>query len=157
MNDPIKQGTVNQYKRDLRRGLRNVVVVCAVALAIVGLVTCGPGDAEVEGRALGDVDLVAGDGCGGWRDEVTRVFPGEVGTACRVLLCESGGDERAVSQTGDHGVLQINARTWAHPGHPDPVAHFIGVHWGVVYDGWSNLVMAQKISHHYGWGMWACA
>lgn len=127
-----------------------LAIACAVALALVGLVRFGPGDASIAGAS-------SGDGCGGWRDEVAELFPGEVDFACGVIACESGYNPNAVSRTNDHGLAQVNAPTWARPGHPDPVAHFIGVHWDRRYDGWSNLVFAQKIRHHYGWRMWACA
>lgn len=127
---------------------RRVVALLALLISVV-LAGSGPSDTAVAGASTGD-------GCGGWRSMVAEVFPGEVDKACRVLLCESRGDPGAVSATDDHGLLQINAPTWNRPGHPDEVAHFIGVHWDRIYDGWSNLVMAQKVRHFYGWEQWAC-
>lgn len=97
------------------------------------------------------------DGCMGYRHMVSEVFPGEVNYACQVMWCESRGDAGARSSTNDHGLLQINAPTWNRPGHSDPVAHFIGSHWHLIYDPWSNLVMAEKIRSKYGWRMWSCA
>lgn len=134
-----------------RQALIQLALFCLCALALAFLAFCGPSDAYIAGASTGD-------GCGGWRDEVEQAFgPAQTNTACRVLLCESGGDPGARSRTNDHGLLQINAPTWNRPSHPDPVAQFIGHHWDVRYHGWSNLVMAQKIQHHYGWGQWACA
>lgn len=136
--------------RAQRRRLLHLVLACVVALALLALARSDLADTTIAGAS-------SGDGCGGWRAQVVEAFgPHATPKACSVLRCESGGNPRAVSRTGDHGLLQINGRTWARPGHPDPVAHFIGVHWDRRYDGWSNLVMAQKIAHHYGWGQWTC-
>lgn len=147
-----------------RHRLKALIVVLGVVTALILLVTYGPSDAEIEGGAGGtqgvelDVQLTSGDGCMGYRDLVERAFGArEANTACRVMWCESRGNPNAVSPTNDHGLLQINAGVWNKPHHSDPVAQFIGHHWGVVYDPWSNLVMAQKIQHHYGWaGQWSC-
>ena len=87
---------------------------------------------------------------------IRDVFGAEGDRAVRVATCESGLNPRAVSPTGDHGILQINAKTWARPNHPDPVAQWIGRNWGQVYDVRTNAMMALKIRVAYGWGMWAC-
>lgn len=127
---------------------RRIGILLAI-LVVAMLVMTGPSDSSIAGASTGD-------GCAGWRSMVAEVFPGEVPKACSVLVCESKGDPGAVSDTNDHGLLQVNAPTWNHPGHSDAVAHFIGVHWDRIYDPWSNLVMAQKIRHHYGWDQWTC-
>lgn len=203
-----------------RRNLARLAAACAVTLAVVGLGSCGPGDAEIAGTPRsGEADrtpevrvaaiakpvLVDGDtfhnvttttvapttttappapttttpppgttavaptpqervtpagpvgDCGGWGDLVASYFPSEVGTACRIIMCESRGNPSAVSSTGDHGLAQVNKATWAKPGHHDPVADWIGRNWGGVYDPATNLEMARRIRSAYGWGMWACA
>lgn len=98
-----------------------------------------------------------GGGCGGWGNLIAQYFPGEENTACRVFIgCESKGNPNAVSYTNDHGLAQINATTWNKPGHSDPVADWIGRHWGNVYDPATNLQMAAKIRASYGWDSWSC-
>ena len=87
---------------------------------------------------------------------IRDVFGAEGDRAVRVATCESGLNPRAVSPTGDHGILQINAKTWARPNHPDPVAQWIGRNWHNVYDVRTNAMMALKIRVAYGWQMWAC-
>lgn len=79
-------------------------------------------------------------------------------------MCESGDganwtsiDMHAVSKTGDHGPFQINSQTWNKPNHSDPVARYIGQHWGQVYDPVVNTHMAFLIWKNYGWRMWSCA
>jgi hypothetical protein len=121
-----------------RRRLGHLVAACVVALALLALARSDLADTTIAGAATGD-------GCGGWRGQVEQAFgPHATPKACSVLLCESSGDTGARSRTNDHGLLQINAPTWNRPGHSDPVAHFIGVHWDRVYDGWSNLVMGPE-------------
>jgi len=87
---------------------------------------------------------------------IRDVFGAEGDRAVRVATCESELNPRAVSPTGDHGILQINAKTWARPNHPDPVAQWIGRNWHNVYDVRTNAMMALKIRVAYGWQMWAC-
>jgi len=87
---------------------------------------------------------------------IRDVFGAEGNRAVRVATCESELNPRAVSPTGDHGILQINAKTWARPNHPDPVAQWIGRNWGQVYDVRVNAEMALRIRQAYGWQMWAC-
>ena len=118
----------------------------------------GDGDVEVSSTTVvAPVTAASTVGCGEWRDLIATYFPGEVDTACRVFVgCESKGDPNAVSATGDHGLAQINARTWNRPGHHDPVADWIGRHWAYVYDPATNLEMAAKIRAAYGWQSWSC-
>jgi len=87
---------------------------------------------------------------------IRDVFGAEGDRAVRVATCESELNPRAVSPTGDHGILQINAKTWARPNHPDPVAQWIGRNWHNVYDVRTNAMMALKIRQAYGWQMWSC-
>ena len=83
-------------------------------------------------------------------------FPSEIGKATAIAQCESGMDPNAVSSTNDHGLFQINATTWNKPGHPDPVADYIGRHWHLRYDAYHNAHFAKLIRQKYGWDMWAC-
>ncbi len=92
------------------------------------------------------------------RQAIDAIFTGsDNATAHRIVACESGYDPNAVSPTGDHGTFQINAATWNKPGHPDPVADWIGRNWHRRYDPVVNTLMAKKIRDAYGWRMWACA
>lgn len=103
------------------------------------------------------VEPLAGGSCSGWGELLSKHFPGEESTACRVFIgCESGGNPSAVSATNDHGLAQVNATTWNRPGHHDPVADWIGRHWHNVYDADTNLAMAKKIRDAYGWNQWSC-
>lgn len=87
---------------------------------------------------------------------IDAIFYDDRATAHRVADCESNYDPGAVSPTGDHGLFQINAATWNKPGHPDPVADFIGRNWHRRYDPVMNALMANKIQDRYGWRMWSC-
>ena len=92
------------------------------------------------------------------RQAIDVIFTGhDNATAHRIAACESGYNPNAVSRTADHGVFQINAPTWARPGHPDPVADWIGRNWHRRYDPVVNTLMAKMIQQKYGWAMWACA
>lgn len=77
-------------------------------------------------------------------------------TAHRIAKCESNYNPSAVSRTNDHGLFQINATTWNKPGHPDPVADWIGRNWHKRYDPATNAIMAKMIKDKYGWKMWSC-
>lgn len=90
-------------------------------------------------------------------DSILRnVFGTEYRTALRVAKCESRLDPNAISDTNDHGLLQINATTWNKPWHSDPVAQYIGNNWHNVYDPYHNALMAKKIRDRYGWSKWSC-
>lgn len=107
--------------------------------------------------------------CGSPHDALAQaivdIFPvSQHHKARSVAMCESGDganwtsiDMHAVSKTGDHGPFQINSQTWNKPNHSDPVARYIGQHWGQVYDPVVNTHMAFLIWKNYGWRMWSCA
>lgn len=85
--------------------------------------------------------------------QVADLWPGDDATLFRVIACESHWNPRAVSPTGDHGLLQINARTWRDewegswqlgPWNPN------------VYDVAKNLKAGWKIFSASGWGAWTC-
>lgn len=90
------------------------------------------------------------------QEVIAHYFPNETGIANRVAKCESNYNVNAVSPTGDHGLFQINAATWNKPGHPDPVADWIGRHWQHRYDPIYNAHMAKLIRDRYGWDSWSC-
>lgn len=81
--------------------------------------------------------MSSGDGCGGWRDLVARHFPAaQVPTACRVLLCESGGNAAARNRRSSAtGLFQIlNGST-----DPD-----------------TNVAQAAAMARARGWQPWVC-
>lgn len=90
-------------------------------------------------------------------DAINVIFQGQDNAiAHRVVKCESNYNPSAVSPTNDHGLFQINATTWNKPGHPDPVADWIGRNWQKRYDPATNALMAKMIRQKYGWKMWSC-
>ena len=90
--------------------------------------------------------------CGGWEGLVAEFFPDEVGTACRVLVCESQGNPNAVSPTDDHGLMQLNRPSWQRRFQEvTGVPFFDGV-----YDPVLNLRFAAWLRNAAGWNQWAC-
>jgi hypothetical protein len=91
-----------------------------------------------------------------WRDAfrkagLTSIIP----QAQRIIACESGGDRRAVSYTGDYGLFQIN---WA--AHQDKV-YRRGWQQRELFDPYKNAQIAVEIYLALGrWGStagWVCA
>lgn len=80
----------------------------------------------------------SGGSCGGWLDLVASLWPAsQVGTACRVLLCESGGDPSARNPSGAIGLFQL----LGHGGTTDPV---------------QNATVAFHLWESNGWSPWVC-
>lgn len=81
----------------------------------------------------------ASGGCGGWRSLVASYFRlGDVDRACRILMCESGGDPNAVSPSGrHHGLMQIAGGT---------------------FDPEGNIAHAAQMAYttRNGWDHWTC-
>lgn len=75
--------------------------------------------------------------CGGWRDLIATHFPPEqVDRACRVMLCESGGNSAARNpRSSATGLFQILR------GPTDPVA---------------NVRQAAAMWRARGWQPWVC-
>lgn len=88
---------------------------------------------------------------------IATVFPGEVTKAYRVVECESEWNQYAVNPTsGASGFFQIHP-FWNKPGHPDPVADYIGRNWHRRFDPVQNVIMAKMIRDTpRGWGHWEC-
>lgn len=99
-----------------------------------------------------------GVNCAGWGDLVAAYFPGEVATACRVLICESRGNPGAVSPTNDHGLMQIHAGSAGWPqGWTAEFQRVTGVpFYNGVYDPNLNMQMAKHIKNTQGWSAWSC-
>ena len=98
---------------------------------------------------------VAGDlDCGEWGDLIAAYFPAEqVGKACAVMLCESGGNPGAVSHTADFGLFQLNAPSWR-----TRFAEVTGVSWDAgVHDPVLNVEFAAWLWSQSGWSPWVCA
>lgn len=78
-----------------------------------------------------------------WRSLVASIFPADtVDNVLRVMQCESGGNTNAVSPTGDHGLMQINAVNFARFAGRSP------------YDPEANLEVAYAMSAG-GTSFWA--
>lgn len=77
------------------------------------------------------------DGCGGWRYLIAQFFPpGEHSRACRILLCESGGNPNARNpRSTATGLFQILGGT------TDPVG---------------NVRHASEMWRARGWQPWVC-
>lgn len=88
-------------------------------------------------RPLPGRPATAGDGCGGWRNLVGTYFhAGDVGRACRILMCESSGNPNA--RNGSHnGLMQIAGGT---------------------FDPEGNIRHAAQMAYttRKGWSHWEC-
>lgn len=91
--------------------------------------------------------------CGGWLDLVSAYFPADqVHHACEVLLCESGGNPRAISHTDDHGIFQLNRPSWERRFPEVTGQPFLDG----VYDPEANIRFAAWLQSEAGWGQWVC-
>lgn len=89
--------------------------------------------------------------CGGWADTVAAHFPAEqVARACRVLLCESGGNFQAENpRSSASGGWQFLASTWESvTGTPAPAS---------AYSPDVQTAAAARLWRSSGWGQWSCA
>jgi hypothetical protein len=94
-----------------------------------------------------------------------RLVFGENARAVRVARCESKLNPYAVSRTGDHGLWQLNKRTWDPAVNPRARPYWPrGKDWRHVYDPVVNSRVAYAISKrgtdfwtHWRWssGCWA--
>lgn len=93
-----------------------------------------------------------GDGCLGWRDEISIHFPADqVPTACRVMDCETGGtgDPTIHNATSSaSGLFQFLDSTWSSTTGLDPpaAAYPASVQIGAAHQLWSSS----------GWSPWSC-
>jgi hypothetical protein len=90
--------------------------------------------------------------CGGWGATIAAYFPAdEVGTACRVMLCESGGNPSAHNPSGASGLFQVM------PGWADEYQGVTGVpYYDGRFNGDANTRFAAWLQGEGGWGHWAC-
>lgn len=96
-----------------------------------------------------------GGSCGGWQDLIAAYFPaGEVGTACRVMLCESHGNPGALNGNEKYqaaGLFQI-IQQWAERYQSvTGVAYYDGR-----FDPEANVHFASWLQGQEGWGQWSC-
>lgn len=92
-------------------------------MPIVG--TCVPGRASRSSSA---------PRCGGWYDLVAS-YDWQTDTACRILICESGGDPDAQNRSGANGLMQIM---------------------GGPLDPEENMALAYQMWTQRGWQPWVC-
>lgn len=89
------------------------------------------------------------DGCGGWLHTVRHHFGGETSTACRVLLCESGGNPAAHNGTSSaSGLWQFLDGTWTRTTGRSPEARD--------YPPDVQTAAAKRLRDTAGWSQWAC-
>lgn len=89
--------------------------------------------------------------CGGWLPSITSRWPtDQVSTACRVMLCESGGSPTVSNHggSGASGLWQFMSGTWeSTTGTPAPAAN---------YSGDIQTAAAYKLWLSSGWSPWSC-
>ena len=82
------------------------------------------------------------------RREVWRLW----GSSAPRMLCiidrESGWTPRAVSRTDDHGLVQLNAPSWA---------RYFGRRWQLRYDPVANVRMGYRVWQLQGFSAWTTA
>lgn len=89
--------------------------------------------------------------CAGWEGLIAQYFPGEVATACRVMMCETGntGDPHIHNPSSTaSGLWQFLDGTWeATTGTPAPAAN---------YSAETQTAAAAKLRNSSGWSQWSC-
>ena len=64
-------------------------------------------------KPVGPSDTAPGGGCSGWQPFLNKYFGGQANTACRVMLCESGGNPRAQNPVSSaSGLFQFIDGSW---------------------------------------------
>lgn len=79
---------------------------------------------------------------------VEEYFGEETSTALGVFWCESLHRPTAVSETGDHGVVQVSEKWWAEVFGPE--------RWSLRYEIRPNIAMGYEIWQYGGWDLWTC-
>lgn len=82
------------------------------------------------------------------RAEVWRLWGAQAPRMICVIGRESRWNPHAVSPTGDHGLVQLNAYSWRR--------HF-GSRWASVYDPVENVRMGYRVWRLQGWNAWTTA
>lgn len=113
--------------------------------------TTAASDSRSEQAFERPVSYQAESPCGGWRDLITAHFGADTPTACRVMMCESGGDPYAVNDDPRYyaaGLFQI-IKQWAnrfqqitglpyYDGRFDPNANVMFAAYLVREEGWAS-------------------
>jgi len=89
--------------------------------------------------------------CAGWEGTIAAHFPAEqVAKACRVMMCESGGNPNAANpRSTASGLFQFLNSTWeSTTGTPAPAS---------AYGGSTQIAAAAKLWRSSGWSPWVCA
>jgi hypothetical protein len=86
--------------------------------------------------------------CGGWEGLISAYFA-DVATACRVMMCESGGSPTIHNQSSSaSGLWQFLDSTWRNvTGTPGPDAN---------YSAETQTAAAAELVASSGWSQWSC-
>lgn len=178
MTEDVEERKRRERKKRERKHLLLLVGFCAVVLSTVGLVTCGPGDMEMEmessaGASEGQTfdEWYADENNRAWyefqqwysadvrnasyyhvRDEFGTGATGD--KAIQIAICESDLNPRAVSHTDDHGTMQLNRPSWERK-----FSSVTGVSWneGVYHASYNAQFAKWLYDETGGFSHWACA
>lgn len=143
-----------------RRRLRSLLIAAAVVWGLIGLSQTSVSDVGVAGAAPQSTEAEfhawysASPRNAAYYHVRQHFGTGALGDkAIRVALCESDLQPRAVSPTGDHGVLQLNAKYQR-----AQFERVTGVAWSPnVYHADANARYARWLYEQSGWQPWTCA
>lgn len=162
--------TQRRERQELRRRLARLALICAVALALVGLGRTALDDVAIAGASEHQSFAewyaaspenrfhywYSSDERNASYFHIRQHFGhGSLGdTAVRIAQCESGLDPHARSRTNDHGVFQLNAPSWS-----SRFQQVTGQPWNPdVYHAEANARFARwLVNETGGWSHWACA
>lgn len=94
----------------------------------------------------------SGGECAGWYDTIVAYFgQDQASRACRVMLCESGGNPRAYNPSGASGLFQVM------PGWADEYEQVTRQpYYDGRFNGDANTMFAAWLLAHGGWSHWVC-
>lgn len=87
--------------------------------------------------------------CGGYEGLVSSYFGSETSTACRVMMCESGGNPTAYNPSSASGLFQFLRSTWQ---------QMLGMSGEARdYPAEVQIKQAKRLRDMAGWSQWSCA
>lgn len=91
----------------------------------------------------------AAGSCGGWLDAITAAFgPERTPRACRIMMCESGGNPTAQNpHSTASGLFQFLRSTWA---------NYAGYSEAWLAPPLVQIEAAAALQARSGWGQWVC-